>query len=118
MALAKYGDSVVDIEGKFGGVIFRRDRCGNHIQAMGYGPHQATPKQNKRRRWFSRLTRMFLSEHGTEKNVKLWWIYSYNRPRTNKKGEVYYLNPLMAYISYNLIRVMNDLDPVATPPPD
>lgn len=116
MALVKPGSTVTELEGKEGGTVFRKDICGQHAQSLPRSIKHETPLQRKQRRAFRGAITYCLKTALTEENTKLWWIYSYNHPKTNKKGEVIYLTPFTACLRINTIRGRNDLDLVPTPP--
>lgn len=104
------------MNGKEGGTVFRRDICGQHEQMFPRYVHHETPAQTTQRRAFRRAITYCLKEALTEENTKLWWIYCYDHPITNKKGEVTYLTPFLACLRINTIRGRNELDLVQTPP--
>jgi hypothetical protein len=111
-----YKTDGTEIEGKFGGVIFRHDQCGPHIQAY---PRiiDKTPSQEQRiRRNAFDLLNNFWTLYSNKYTTDLWWYYAMEHPKKTSKGKVYFMEPRQAFFSYNINRVVSGLEPEIEPP--
>lgn len=116
MAMAKLSDGVIEIEGKFGGSIFRKDQCGQHIQAYGRDiDSEPTLKQVTRRNAFARIMH-YIPSHATVWFVQSWSQYAYEHPKKNKKGETYFLDWWQIFLSFNINSVIEG-NPIQQLPP-
>lgn len=95
MTLCKPGQGVTDIRGGIGGVYFSRDKSGLHIARKPRVVHRRTTKQDKQRRAFTQA-RTYCRSQLTADKPKDW---------------------LNRCVSYNIYRLLNDLNP-QTPPID
>jgi len=113
MAMVKTDGIVTEIEGKFGGTVFRKDQCGQHIQAAPryIGRIVETPQQKA----FSKAKTAWMNHDWTESELNRWWIWCYQHPKTNKKGETVYFHPFLAFLSVNIKRILEDKDIVILP---
>lgn len=114
MAMVKYSPGIVEMEGQFGGQVFRHDQCVNHIQAMPrvVGRQKRTPQQVA----FSKAQSLWSSHKWTDEEMSQWWIWCYNHPMKNKKSETVYYHPFLAFLHINIKRTLNDLEMVTVPP--
>jgi hypothetical protein len=114
MVMVKFSDPAVDIEGKVSGVYYRHDQCINHIQAMPrvVDRFEKSP-QNKA---FTRAKNAWSSHQWTQSEIDKWWIWCYDHPKKNKKGETVYLHPFLAFLSVNTKRILTGKEIVITPP--
>jgi hypothetical protein len=109
MAMAKLSDGVIEIEGKHGGSIFRKDQCGQHVQAYPrLVDFEPTLKQIIRRKAFAEIMHT-LPKVATVHFVHCWSQYAYLHPKKNKKGETITLDWWQVYVSYNLNNVIAGL---------
>ena len=116
MAMVKLGDGVVEINGKSGGDVFRKDQCGQHIQSTPrYVSNEPSPSQKKRRRAFRKCLN-YIRRYSTVEFAYRWQNHANNHPRTNKKGETITLAWWQEFMSINIIRIVNDLDILQFPP--
>lgn len=105
MAMIKRGPGIENFSGKVGGVIYRNDHCGAHVQAPPrYIEHEPTPSQKSRRGCFQRLWFHYWKRVVTREQRDLWWTYSYNHPHRNKKGETVYLTAFNQFVAININR--------------
>lgn len=117
--MAKLGGGIVEINGAFSGNVYRRDQCGQHVEAHGrfVGRKNPTAEQRLQRAcfrdciyaWQSRLTFADRLE---------WAIYATRHLSTNKKGEKRKLLGWNWFLKINLVRVRNGLAIITVPPFD
>lgn len=113
MAMIKMGPGIENISGKVGGVIFRSDVCGPHIQAF---PRIIKPrKESKSQKAFTRAKNAWSERKWTQYELDLWWVWCYNHPKTNKKGETTYLHPFLAFLSVNTKRILDGKEIIYEP---
>jgi len=116
MSLIKLGDGIVEINGREGGDIYRRDRCGQHVQAQ---PREikrpSAAKQRKRRRAWKKCLN-WIRRNMTTRGMALWQQYANQHPHKNKKGEWIALTWWQMFIKINVIRLVNDLEILPEPP--
>jgi len=115
MAMVKYGPGIVEIEGRVGGEYYRHDQCVNHIQAMPrvVERHKISPQQNA----FHKAQILWSSHEWTDEEISQWWVWCYNHPMKNKKNEIIYYHPFLAFLHINIKRKLNGLEMITTPPP-
>jgi hypothetical protein len=107
----------IEIEGKFGGVIFRTDQCGQHMQSEPRDVYEGpTYKQLIRQNAF-RTCINYIRIHSTPDWVFAWQIYADNHPRKNKKGNVYSVPWWQQFVSTNINRIVNN-EPILDLPPE
>lgn len=114
MAMIKLGPDIENLSGKVGGNIYRSDVCGPHIQ--GYPRIVHPRKESESQIAFRRAQSAWLSHKWTQSELDAWWIWCYNHPRTNKKGETIYLHPFLAFLSVNSKRILAGEEIIYTPP--
>lgn len=114
MVMLRYGGGIVEINGKVGGEIYRRDRCGNHKQVGPYKKQRANEAQEAIRRAFMRCSAYWGFAVDTPGAQLSWWLYSQSHLKTNKKGETYYLPARQCFIAFNMPRVLNGLEIMLT----
>jgi hypothetical protein len=116
MAMVKLGSGIVEIEGKSGGNIWRKDQCGQHVQSYPREIERpSTLAQRKRRRAYLRLMN-YIRRYSTLEFVQRWQSYSHHHPRNNRKGESHTLTWWQMFISTNVNRVVNGEDILDYPP--
>lgn len=102
MAMVKLSSEIVEINGKSGGVVWRRDTCGQHIQKIPLQLNrEPSPTQKIRRRCFRKLYDYWagvLSDASRE----IWRRYADRHPRHNKKGEVIFWCGYHWWIHFNM----------------
>lgn len=114
--MLKLAAQITDIEGKSGGVIYRKDQCGPHMQAAPRKVKQEpTPDQEARLRAF-RICTGYMRENATEHFVYCWSHYAIFHPKVTKKGKIIPLTWWQIFISYNINRVIAG-EPIAQLPP-
>ncbi|GAH98835.1 unnamed protein product [marine sediment metagenome] len=116
MVMIQKGDGSAEIEGKFGGTIFRHDQCGEHAQAPprgGIPPPRGPPTDRQKAfRFLLNIVRRCF----TEEIAAYWQDYANKHPRKNKKGETITLTWFQMFISYNINKVVAGEDPDLLPP--
>ncbi len=116
MAMVKLSAGITEIEGKSGGDVWRKDQCGQHVQAAPrHVDKYASYRQKKRRRAYLKCMN-YIREHATVEFAARWQIYANQHPRKNKKGESYTLAWWQQFMSINIKRVYNDLEILQYPP--
>lgn len=117
MTMVKLGDGITEINGKQAGNVWRRDNCGQHVQKTPRRVETKTNAQwNQRAAWIKCCN--YWLNNATAEIEDMWWLWSYNHPITNKKGETRFLTPFNAYMKYNLPRVRNGSEIKLYPPID
>ncbi|TES91558.1 MAG: hypothetical protein E3J94_03630 [Desulfobacteraceae bacterium] len=101
MAMVKLDSSIVDIEGKTGGTVFRYDNCGQHAQAFPRLIKKRTRKQDFVRSAFSDLSYVWKS-YLTKHEQDTWYIFARNYSYPGKKGNIQTLPGRTMYLQYNL----------------
>lgn len=105
--MVKLSSVIVEIEGKEGGIVWRKDQCGQHIQAMPRTwNHPITVKQSKWRKAFFVCTHYAFHYLSTE-HIKEWMVWTLSHKRVSRKGVIYYMTWWQAFISVNCIRQYN-----------
>lgn len=110
MVMLVYGNGITEINGRVGGEVYRRDRCGNHKQVSGEKRQKASEKQMAIRRAFLKCSNYWGFVVNTPGAQLTWWMYSQAHPKTNKKGETYFLPARQCFIAFNMLRVLNGLE--------
>lgn len=114
--MIKVGGGIVDIEGKSGGDVYRKDVCGQHIQSYPREyEHQFSPAQAQRRRSFAKLTE-YMKSHATIEFAATWQDYANRHKKTNKKGEAVGLTWWQQFIGYNINGVVAGNPIIELPP--
>ena len=116
MTMMKLSGDITEIEGKVGGDVYRKDVCGQHIQAYPRLVKHESPSQIRQRKAFRSALYFCGGGNLTGEDVEKWWIYSKNHPKKNSKGETVYLTPFLACVRINTMRFRNDLEPITEPP--
>lgn len=112
--MVKLDHTITEIEGKVGGNVWRKDVCGQHVQAFPrmVGKFKPSPSQKA----FTRSKNAWMSHVWTQPELDLWWTWCYQHPKMNKKGETTYLHPFLEFLSVNTKRILNDKEIVYEPP--
>lgn len=117
MVMIKTGNPIVEIEGQIKGDVYRKDNCGQHIQAAPRKiKHVPSWLQKRRQRAFRVMLSRYLHII-THRQRVLWQQWTFSHPRKSKKGKVYFMPPHMAYLSVNINRYIEDLPLYDDPPP-
>ena len=103
--MVKLAQGVVLLNGTFGKDIARYDRCHHHIQAKPRKPFRNTDELEPQQIAFIRCKNAWCEHTWKQLELDLWWFYCYAHPQKNKKGEVYYWHPALAFFSVNIKRV-------------
>lgn len=118
MALAKTDDSIIEIEGRIGGDIWRYDDSGQHVYAHTTGTSkQPSDLQLKRRKAFIECVN-FWKEHITLEHILQWENYAQSHESTNRKGEPIILTAYQMFMHINIYRAYNDVELLLSPPSD
>jgi len=116
MAMVKLSGQIVDIEGKSGGVVWRSDSCGAHVQKLPVQWHrEPTPKQLKVRKCW-RLMWRFWRESIDDVTLQLWSEYGKTHSRHNKKGELIKWSGWFWFAHFNMPRCLKEEEPLYAPP--
>lgn len=115
MAMVKFGGGIVEINGKQGGNIWRRDQCIQHMQKFPRQVNTHNPKQELRRRWFSKLIHHYIPMWATQEFVASWQQYAYDHPRVSRKYGIYTLTWWTQFLSSNINRVIAGEEPYRFP---
>lgn len=118
MAMLKLGPGIADINGRFGGDVFRYDQCGAHWQATPrHLRRDPSPSQRLRRRAW-RMCHTWCRENMTALRAALWQEYANKQTHVNKKGETITLTYLQKFFKINIVRLVNSLEIMPDPPDD
>ena len=104
MAMVSLANGIEDINGQVGGNIWRYDVCGFHIQrapgpSVGY---RESPQQKA----FGQCKTAWSNHEWTQAEYDLWWTWCEANPKPNKKGEIRYFHPFIAFLSVNIKRLL------------
>lgn len=117
MVMIRMLSNASDINGKFGGVRYRRDNCGLHMEKI---PDKRPPEwwkpmpQNKA---FGKCTTAYSNHKWLPIELDLWWMWCAAHPRKNKKGDTYYLHPFLAFMTVNIKRLRDGKEIIFVPEP-
>ena len=118
MALVTTDNSIIEIEGREGGNIWRHDDSGQHVYAWTPGvTRQPSELQLKRRLAFTECVN-FWHKHVTAELREQWQLYADHHPTTNSKGEPITLTAYQMFLHINIYRAYNDVELLASPPDD
>lgn len=117
MVMIKLDGFIEDINGKVGGVKYRRDNCGYHMEEIKQFYKSPTNKQRAQRSRFRAATAFWKSIVLTASERSLWWGWCLMHPRVNEKGESFFLHPQLAFLSVNVLLLGESKDMVRVPPP-
>jgi hypothetical protein len=111
--MLKVRGGMFEVEGKSGGTVYRKDVCGQHAQAYPriVNPYKETPQQKA----FTRAKNVWMSHKWTPFELGQWWEWCQHHPLTNKKGEVGYFHPFLAFLHVNIKRILNGQDILLVP---
>jgi len=115
MAMVKKSAMAADKQGGQGGNVFRIDQCGEHVQSKPRRVYSPSQNQMDSQRAF-RKSLTFCASIMTLEKAAEWMTYSDRHPKKDKKGDIWYMNPIMACLSVNIPRVRLGLEPTETPP--
>jgi len=105
MVMLKLASPITDINGKLGGVYFRSDQCGPHIQALPRKVERDHGNETSSQKRFRRALSAWIRHKWTQADLDQWWLWSADHPVKNKKGEIRYLTPFLAFLSVNIKRL-------------
>lgn len=114
--MVKLSSSIVDIQGRGPGGIWRSDNCGQHLQGEPRMVRHEPTAPQRSVRWAFFICVLHFFKKLTSEQQNRWWVYSYNHPITTSKGETRYMQPHNAFVSYNLKRVLAGKPPLDVPP--
>lgn len=106
MAMIILAAPFAEINGQVGGTIYRVDQSRQHAQAY---PRVISRKESSQQRAFTQAKNAWSSHDWTQKELDDWWRYCYRHPKKNKKGEVLYWHPFLAFLSVNTKRLIKGL---------
>lgn len=131
-----------DIQGKVGGIVYRRDQCRYHIQSLPHdrvGYREWTPQQKcfkRANKYYNSILDAFQLIHyeavlgglfveggwifvGRDYRhfVSAWGVYAKHHPVKTKKGNIIYHSIRMVFMSVNIRMCLWDLPLQANPPP-
>lgn len=105
-----------ETEGKVGGVVYRSDQCGMHIQGKGrYVSNEPSKEQIIRRNAFRKCTG-YIRKCATQYVTAAWQDYANHHPKKTCKGKIYTLTWWQQFIAYNINRVIADEPIIGLPP--
>lgn len=116
MAIIKTSAGAQHLSGKFQGVVFAQHRCSYQINNLpAPGTREPSDAQIAARNYFKQCMFAAGKFYTLEWSV-LWQIYANAMPRDNRKGDLYYISWLQAFVSVNMPRIRNGLEPLEDPP--
>lgn len=116
MAMVRFGEGIVEMEGKLGGGYYRFDWCRQHIQAMPRVCYIATPARILITKRFQSVLNYLKQYPLTQHQIELWDVYSRAHPHTSPKGMVYIWPWRVMFFSVNLIALRLGLGIYREPP--
>lgn len=116
MAMVKLSGEIVEINGLFGGDVWRTDTCGQHVQKKpGLPGKDPSPRQRKVRRCFSKLHSLYWHKLA-EPLRAVWVLYGKTHRMKNKKGEDIGWDGWSWFSHFNMPRCLKGLPPLLIPP--
>lgn len=127
MAMAKTALPVTEIKGKFSGMVYRHDQCGQHIQMYRYqGARSISRKQREVRAAWRKCINAYNEfwkynpDVGTTEEQKMWaecWeAFAKSNPIKNKYGTIEYLHAYQMFMSINMTNVLEGKEIDLWPP--
>ncbi len=116
MTMLKMCNGIIEIEGTVKGDVYRKDQCGQHVQAFPrLIKHEPSQSQKKQRRAY-RMALAYIRKESTVEFASLWQQYANNHAKPNRKGEMITLTWWQMFMKINLVRLRNDLEVLHYPP--
>lgn len=117
MTLIKTGGSIVNIAGGLAGNSFSRDKTGLHMNAQPRYIYRKKSRQSAIRTAFLTAANFWRNKVSELQRSK-WNLYAARHPKRNKVGESIILSAYSSYLTINILRALNGLEPTADPPID
>lgn len=125
MVMVALDHSIIsDINGKQGGINWRRDHCGLHAQVNPGPKKPPTDRQSTFRYFFVKAQRswIYMFYYGAPGDYESWIAWAKSHPVKNKKGQTVHLSAYTAFLSVNIQRLTDGLSislqaPDTPPPP-
>jgi len=116
MALAKFGNGIIEMAGSQGGVYYHRDKSGSHVAAMPRKINRQPVVSQRNRRKAFRQCINYINKNTTAQLGDQWEVYAQQHPITNKVSCRYVMSWRQAFIQINIARLYNNLDIEPVPP--
>jgi len=108
---------IVDINGKLGGVNYRKDKCGLHMQQNPPKRKRKSKYEDAQRKSFREVVNYWGQRRQkiSVEDEKSWSTYANKHYIQNKKGETKKMSAYQAFVSVNLPRRIENLPIISNP---
>lgn len=115
MVMLKLGPDIIDIEGKVKGEYYRRDVCGQHLQAYQSKKRYKPSSQQKA---FTKAANAWSAHEWSSWELNAWIVWDIRHPKKNKKGKVGLWGAFLCFMSTAIKQIQLDVDISYYPPDD